>query len=106
MPISDMANEYIAKWAEDLKVKGFEEVKIIRARLPCIEAKRPDGKMLKGFAAFTPKDLDIKLWQGMEDAYDEGFIVFLVAPVHMMGVAEECLRVWNISKKVYLEGVE
>jgi hypothetical protein len=100
-----MANEYIAKWAEDLKLKGFEEVTIIKARLPCIEAKRPDGKRLKGFAAFTPKDLDRKLSQGIEDATEEGFVIFLAVPHEMMGSAEDCLRVWNVSKKVYLEGV-
>jgi hypothetical protein len=104
MPISEMAMDYIEKWAKDLKIKGFSDVKIVKARLPFVEANRPDGKKLKGFAAFTPKDLDIKLRQGIEDAYEEGYIVFLVAPVHMTGAAEECLQVWNISKKVYLEG--
>lgn len=105
MPISDMAMEYIGKWAKDLKIKGFSDVNIVQARLPFIEAKRPDGKKMKGFAAFTPKDLDIKLWQGIEDAYEEGFVVFLVAPEQMIGAAEECLRVWKISKKVFLQSV-
>jgi len=104
MPISDEANDYLELWAKDLNVKEFADVKLVKTRLPYVQATRPDGKKLVGFAAFRPKDLDIKLWQGIEDAYEEGAVVFLVTPDYMMDSAENCLRVWNITGKVNLQG--
>jgi hypothetical protein len=74
--------------------------------LPCIEAKHPNGRKVKGFAAFTPKDLDRKLSQGIDDAFDEGFFVFLVVPHEMTDSAEDCLRVWGSSKKISLKEVK
>ncbi|QLH74064.1 MAG: hypothetical protein HPY73_00410 [Methanomassiliicoccales archaeon] len=105
MPISELAMDYMRRWVNDLKIKGFKDVELVQARLPYIEAKRPDGLKMKGFAAFAPKDLDIKLWSGIEEAFDDGYVVFLVVPDEMVDSAEDCLRVWKISDKVFLQSV-
>ena len=105
MSISKPAKDYLLQWSLDLYVKGFKDVQVIEGRVPHITAKRPDGKKMKGFSAFTPKDLHISLWNNLEESFEEGFMTFLVVPFDLMDSAEGILRVWNIRKKVNLEGV-
>jgi hypothetical protein len=105
MSISKPAQDYLRQWSEDLQVKGFKDVQIVEDRVPYIIAKRPDGKMMKGFTAFVPRDLHISLWSNLDEANDEGFIAFLVVPYDLMDSAENILGVWNIRNKVILEAV-
>jgi hypothetical protein len=105
MSISKPAQDYLRQWSKDLQVKGFTEVQIVEGRVPYIIAKRPDGKVMKGFSAFTPKDLHISLWSNLDESHEEGFLTFLIVPYDLMDSAENILGVWNIRDKVLLEAV-
>jgi hypothetical protein len=105
MSISKPARDYLLQWSSDLYVKGFKDVQVVEGKVPFITAKRPDGKLMRGFSAFTPKDLHISLRSNLDSSLEEGYMTFLVVPIDLMDSAENILQVWNIREKVNLEGV-
>ncbi|OPY31937.1 MAG: hypothetical protein A4E32_01545 [Methanomassiliicoccales archaeon PtaU1.Bin124] len=105
MTTSTLAEEYIGLWREDLRRKGFTQVEIAQGQLTFISALRPDGRRFRGFAAFEPLDLDLKLRQGLEDAVKEGCMTFLVTSYDLMENARSTIKQWGFEKKVQLESV-